>query len=125
MDQKSFDLLVLAIFLCVGAYSLFSVLRLKQTDGQYENRLLYPASFLKKDCKDLAGYIAFMTPRVTIFGILCVLMAAAELVRSYVLENQKLVIDIIVFVVEVLVVVYLAHGYSVAGKRFWDAPSRR
>ena len=121
MDQSTFDLIILAIFLSVGVYSLYTVLLLKRRGRLFENKLLYPANCAWKECADEEGYIAFIKPRLTIFGLLCLVMTGVEILRIFVLDSQIMAVNIVVFVLEILVFIYLAVSYNQAAKRYWTS----
>ena len=58
-----------------GIYALYSVIRLQKEQYLFPNKFLYPANCKPEDCNDVPGFIAFITPRMLIFGIACTVLA--------------------------------------------------
>lgn len=58
-----------------GIYALYSVIRLQKEQYLFPNKFLYPANCKPDDCNDVPGFIAFITPRMLIFGIGCLVLA--------------------------------------------------
>lgn len=71
-----FGLLLAALLVWVAVSILIAIIRINKTYVLTPNRFLYPANFKPEDCKDIAGLIAFLTPRFVIFCVLCLLLAA-------------------------------------------------
>ena len=57
-----------------GVYALYTVIRLKATLYLFPNRFLYPSNCKPEDCTDVPGFIEYILPRLTIFGIACLLL---------------------------------------------------
>ena len=70
------------LLLWMGVNLLLNVVRLNKTYELTANRLLYPANCRPEDCKNVAGFIRFMTPRITAFGVLCLLFAVFVAIQS-------------------------------------------
>ena len=57
-----------------GVYALYSVIRLQKEQLLFPNKFLYPSNCKPDDCTDVSGFIEFITPRILVFGIVCILL---------------------------------------------------
>ncbi len=64
----------------VSVNLLLAVVRLNRTYDLVPNRFIYPANCRPELCQDPAGFIRFMTPRLTVFGVVGLLLSALMLV---------------------------------------------
>ena len=58
-----------------GIYAIYTAIRLQRDYELFENRILYPANCPRRDCKDVVGFIDFITPRLWVMGALCLILA--------------------------------------------------
>ena len=65
------EIFLVALLGFSGIYALYSVIRLNKECFLFPNRFLYPANCKPEDCTDVPGFIAYITPRLLIFGIAC------------------------------------------------------
>lgn len=68
------EMILMAMLLLSGGYALYTVIRLVRTQYLFPNRFLYPSNCKPEDCTDVPGFIAFIVPRLTIFGVACLLL---------------------------------------------------
>ena len=85
-ELSSSNLLVLLLAAMVGWLGvgvLLAVVRLNRTYELFPSRFIYPANCKPEDCQDPAGFIRFMTPRLAVFGPLCVLICVFYLLNEF------------------------------------------
>ena len=75
--------LVALMLLWLGGYCIYTVIRLNRTYELFPSKILYLANARAQDCKDDLGFIRFMSPRLIIFGILCILVAGLRIILSF------------------------------------------
>ena len=106
--------------LWAGGFAIYSVIRLQREYLLFDNPIIYPAQCKPKDCKDVGGFIEFMSPRLWIFGIGCVLvgivMLLSQAMQVLVLPNWG---DYLLLGVGFLIIVWYMIVISRAAKRFW------
>src|SRR5699024_8883819 len=80
--NQSFNIIVNIITLGFGVYAIFTWFKLR--DGLlFDNSLLIPKERTIAECRDAAGYIAYIRPRTLVAGIFTFLSGALGLVDSY------------------------------------------
>ena len=77
-----FDLIITVMLLAGGVYSLYSCIKVKKEQCLFENKILYPSNCHPDDCIDPEGFIQFIVPRMTFFGIMCLIFGAATIAAS-------------------------------------------
>lgn len=70
-----FGLILAVMLVWISVSILISIIKMNKTYVLEASRFIFPASCKPDDCKDVAGFIGFMTPRFVIFCILCLLFA--------------------------------------------------
>lgn len=80
---------MMSLFLVVtligaGVYSLYSVIKLKKEGYLFPNRLLYPGNCAPEDCLDEVGFMNYIAPRISIFGIGCIVFGVLVALDEYV-----------------------------------------
>ena len=76
------DVLVTILLVGAGGYALAACIRLKREQALFENKILYPSQCTPENCLDPEGYIAYIVPRMSLFGAVCVVFGIAVLVMS-------------------------------------------
>ena len=76
------DVLVTILLVGAGGYALAACIRLKREQVLFENKILYPSQCTPENCLDPEGYIAYIVPRMSLFGAVCVVFGIAVLVMS-------------------------------------------
>lgn len=71
------------IFVGAAVYIFYSCYQMKKT-GEIKKEFLMNNELNLKKCKDKEGYIAFMCPKLLVFGVACLLEGASGLINSYV-----------------------------------------
>ncbi len=111
------SVVMLGVFLFAGCYCLYTAYRLTKATELFDNMLLYPGNCPKELCLDPEGFMAYMRPRIAIFGTLCLPLAAYYVVEIY---------TVIPHLVEIIQYIFAAGlfiwGFSVyfrAARRFW------
>ena len=81
-STELFSFAMAALLIWVGVSILIAVIRLNRSYELTANRFLYPANCKPESCKDLVGFVAFITSRMIAFAIVCLLLAAFVLVHA-------------------------------------------
>ena len=68
------DLLMVAMMVWVGGLALYTAIRLQRDYVLFDSKILYSTDCNPRDCRDDAGFIAFMVPRLWIFGLVMILL---------------------------------------------------
>lgn len=117
MNGSIIDLIIAVMLGGSGIYGIISSLRLKKEGYLFENKLLYPGNCKPEDCVDEEGFIEYIVPRMIIFGVLCIVLAVATVLLSYlVVSLSALTVEVIVVV---LVFAYIGVVQNKASKLFW------
>lgn len=69
------QIIMLALLGGCGIYAIYTVIKLKKLGYLFPNRFMYPANCKPEDCTDVPGFIDYITPRLLILGIACLLLA--------------------------------------------------
>ena len=83
LDYSNILVLLLAgmlVWACANV--LIAIIRLNRTYDLTPNRFIYPANCKPEHCRDVVGFVSFMTPRLLTFGILGVILAAFYVVNE-------------------------------------------
>lgn len=126
--NQSFNIIVNIITLGFGVYAFVTWFKLR--DGLlFDNSLLIPKERAISQCRDAAGYIAYIRPRTLIAGILTFLSGALGLADSYlgVIQNWAVANGTLGLLVELLVLILIPLAFIVwygvclakAQKRHW------
>lgn len=121
-DFYSFwDLIMLAILIWAGGYSLYSAIRLKRENYLIDNKILYPGKCPPENCVDVDGFIRYIFPRILGLGIALLLFAALYGITKYtnLLPSKKWFDYIVMPLAGVAVFVWYILVQNKASKRFW------
>jgi len=77
-----FDLIVTVMLVGGGIYALYSCIKLKKEQYLFENRILYPSNCPPDECLDPEGFIQFIVPRMSFFGVMCIIFGIATIGSS-------------------------------------------
>ena len=80
---QAIALIMTAMLVWVSVNVLISTIRINLSYELVSSRYIYPAKCKPELCIDPAGYIAFITPRMIVFGILGLLMSACYVVNEF------------------------------------------
>lgn len=114
MDSM-YSMLDVIIVLC-GVYILYNfyLLRFK---GEIKESLLLPKDIQVKKCKDKAGYIAEMSPKVLLYGIVVVICGILGMTESQMGLLGKLYL--VVLAVFVAFTIWFAVQTKKSVKKYW------
>lgn len=65
-------LLIFAMLVGSGGYAIYTYARLRRQWGFFPNKFLLPANCPAEECLDGDGYLSYISPRLLIFGVLCI-----------------------------------------------------
>lgn len=111
------DLIVTFMLVAGGVYSLYSCIKLKKEQCLFENKILYPSNCHPDDCLDPEGFIQFIVPRMTFFGIMCIIFGIGT-IGGTLLELGDLA-TIIEMVAVIAVFVYIMVINNRSAKYYW------
>ena len=106
------DVLVTILLVGAGGYALAACIRLKREQVLFENKILYPSQCTPENC-----YIAYIVPRMSLFGAVCVVFGIAVLVMS--LLKVGIIATTVQTVIVLAVFVYISVVHNRASKIFW------
>lgn len=75
-------LILAAMLIWVSINVLLAIAKINRTYQLTPSRFIYPANNKPEDCKDVVGFISFMTPRLVGFSVMGLLIAAFILVNE-------------------------------------------
>lgn len=81
--MNDLDSLLDILVLGCGLYCIYLSYKMK-VKGSISNPILFSNPVKAAQCKDKEGYIAYMLPRMLLFGVFTTLYGAAGLVNTYV-----------------------------------------
>ena len=76
------NIAVAGLLIWAGISILIGLKRINETFQLVPNRFIYPANFKPEKCKDPAGFIGFITPRLRAFALLCLLLSVLLILQS-------------------------------------------
>ena len=114
-DRYKYAILILLVG--AGGYALAACIRLKREQVLFENKILYPSQCTPENCLDPEGYIAYIVPRMSLFGAVCVVFGIAVLVMS--LLKVGIIATTVQTVIVLAVFVYISVVHNRASKIFW------
>lgn len=83
LSASNLLVLILAAMLAwVSVNVLISIVRLNRTYELNPSRFIYPANCRPEQCRDVVGFIRFVTPRFVIFGVLGLLLCVFFIVNE-------------------------------------------
>lgn len=99
-----------------GVYVIYAYYLLK-TKGELKEKLLLSDDIKFNKCKDKPGYINYMSPRLLIFGIVCILCGAIGVLNDY---TQFMGMGYVAVMVTFLaIVIWFAIIVKKSVKMFW------
>ena len=120
--SKITALFISAMLVFTSVNILIAVIRMNKTYMLLPSRFLYPANCKPENCKDIAGFIAFITPRLIAYVILTLLIAVLfilfEMTDSFT-GVPALLKKIIPFILFLPLFVWYIVFINKAGKNFW------
>ena len=118
--SSAIDLVLLAMLVFVGVYGLYTVIRLKKEYMLFPNKFLYPTNCAPEDCLDEGAFIDYIIPRMTIFSVVCLILAGVYAVRIYVFpEVNHWAIEAAVLVLPIGILLWYAIIQNKVAKTFW------
>ena len=111
------DVLVTILLVGAGGYALAACIRLKREQALFANKIHYPSQCTPENCLDPEGYIAYIVPRMSLFGAVCVVFGIAVLVMS--LLKVGIIATTVQTVIVLAVFVYISVVHNRASKIFW------
>ena len=120
--SKITALFLAAMLVFTSVNILIAVIRMNKTYILLPSRFLYPANCKPESCRDIAGFIAFITPRLIAYVILALLIAVLfilfEMTDLFAATPNWLKKGIPFFLFLPLFVWYIVF-INKAAKRFW------
>lgn len=104
------------IVLGCGLYCIYSAYKMK-TKGDISSSILFSNTADAVKCRDKAGYIAYMFPKMALFGVITTIYGITGLVSSYVMNLGFG--QIIVMVVFFVVLIWFAVETKKAYRKFF------
>lgn len=128
MELSSFELYFDIITLVCGGYVLYTVIKLRQMGKLFANQILIPRGSEPGECLDEEGYIAFISPRlwvlglvVTLLGLLCVADSKWHLSTMVFPQVEK--IEFIIsegsIILSLLVLIWYMAAWMKGKKLYW------
>lgn len=103
-----------------GIYCLYTAIKLKKEGCLFPNKLLYPGNCAPEDCVDEVGFISYILPRITLFGIGCLLFAVLVGLNINITFGLPNGLDrILLMVLGLLMFVWYIFVLNKAAKRYW------
>lgn len=115
--SMNLDIVLLFSFLLFGLMCLYTAFRLWREKALFDSFILYPGNCKRPDCLDPDGFMAYIRPRVTIFGVLCIVISLYY-VADYYLPIPKIA-TIAHYVVSIGFLIWASWTYYRAAKLFW------
>lgn len=112
-----FDVIVTVMLIGGGIYSIYSCIKLKKEQYLFENKILYPSNCAPDNCIDPEGFIQFIIPRMTFFGIMCIIFGIGTMASS--LMDIGRAATIVQTVAVVVVFVYIMVINNRSSKIYW------
>jgi uncharacterized membrane protein YphA (DoxX/SURF4 family) len=114
MSTDDFSGMIDLIVFAFGVYILYSGITMKQT-GEIKGGMLLPKGIEPRHCKDSAGYITFIYPRMILVGIASLICGAIGLMVDYLQ-----LLPAAVYMVVMLLFLVLLIWYSVTSRKAID-----
>ena len=114
------DALLWIMLLGYGAYALYTAIRLRRTYMLFQNKFLYPGNCSMETCLDEDGFIDYILPRITIWGVVMVIFGILLVINTYILKFSGLWVDIASIVLPVSSVMWYMIIQRKAAKLYWE-----
>lgn len=111
------DILVAVLLVGSGIYSLYSCIKVKKEQALIESKILYPSNCPPEDCLDPEGFMSFIVPRMTFFGIMCVIFGIITVITSFL--DMGLIATGVETVAVLAVFVYISIVQNRSSHIFW------
>ena len=118
MDSATLDVWLFIIMSGCAIYCLYIWFTEHKNTKLPDNKLMYQPNCERRKCKDPAGYMKYIMPKVLILGILLVLIDVVIFVDS-VLELNFAPLTIALMVLPIAVLVWYVMVLRKGAKRFW------
>lgn len=80
--SSALTIAVAGLLIWAGISILIGLKRINETFELVPNRFIYPSNFKPEKCKDPAGFIGFITPRLRAFALLSLLLSVLLILQS-------------------------------------------
>lgn len=119
--------LIPILLLGSGGYALYTYLRLRREWDFFDNKFLLPGNCPADACQDVDGYLEYISPRLLIFSIACLVFGLLCIPVVFTSVGEKMglggtllnVLNYVVPGVGLAVFVWYMISQSRAAKRFW------
>lgn len=113
------DIILLGILAVCGVYALYAVIRLHRQYMLFPNSILYPGDCPPAECKDVLGFIDYMTPLLITLGAAMLVLGAAFGLNMFVFKLESIWISIAELVLPMGLFVWYIIAQRKAAKLFW------
>jgi hypothetical protein len=101
----------------LGIYALYSVFQMKVT-GELYGKMFFSVHTPIERCKDKAGFIEFIIPKLIIIGILAISTGGISLVSTYVVQIPSMIVSGVGLVL-VGVLLWFNRQMKAVQKKYW------
>lgn len=121
MDQLSqtFSILLIVMLAGYGGYGIYCAIKLRKEGVLFPSKMLYPGNCSPDDCIDPVGFITYICPRLTIFGILCIVSAIATAIDTFIGFGLPPVLEYILLFAFLPVIIWYMIVQNKASKLYW------
>ena len=116
--STTFDLIIFLSMLGVGVYTIVGYLKQRKSKEVLDHKIMCPGGSPASECKNPAGFIAYILPRAFIFGIIITVFGAGLGYCYFRSITEKAILLICTFT-PVVVLIWFAIVLNKARKLFW------
>ena len=123
MNMNSYNLLMDLVILGAGVYVLYSWLQMKRT-GEIMGGMLMPKDLNLKKCRDTAGFLKEMLPKLLLTGLVTLASGVIGVLR-----DQGIPVPSVIYWASYIAVFAALIGYAVYLKKliakYWDGSTKK
>lgn len=113
------SLMMIAMLVGFGAYSLYAAVRLHVSGQLFANKLLYPGNCTPEECTDPSGYVCYIFPRLFVFGLVLTLSGGVSIAAQFVPSLGLWVVRMVQLAVTIGIMIWYLLAQRKAATLFW------
>jgi|GEM_PF-2123837 hypothetical protein len=106
------------VFIGLGIYALYTVFQMKTT-GELTGKMFFSVHTPMERCKDKAGLIAFITPKLIVVGSLTVIMGVTNLIVTTKMIEIPDFIPVIERLALIVALLWFGKSMKIVQKKYW------
>ena len=126
VDMKSMSIvgniinyMFLFVLFFIGAYGLYTVIRLGKERALFPNRLMYPNDCRIAECIDSEGFMDYVRPRLTILSVVMLIFGVVFLLQQFIPILDDIYLYTAAMIVPVAFYIWFTRCLKKAARLYW------